>query len=59
MKVPEKVLGRLKVLVAQRQAVDGHINTVVQTVLETLGLEGTYNVDLDTGEISAAEKGPE
>ena len=58
-KIPEKVLGRLRALTVQRQQLDSQIQLVVQTVLEALGLEGEFNVDLTTGEIQdAAKEGP-
>lgn len=51
LKLPEGVLKRLQGLMVERQKIDVRMQDIVQTVLEVMGLDGGYDIDMVTGEI--------
>jgi len=48
IKLPEKSIEKLKVLFGEKQIAEGKLGIYLQAVMDTLGLEGKWNLDTPT-----------
>lgn len=59
VKFPEKALPKAQQLLQQKAMADMQFQAYVQGVFDALGLEGDWNLDVNTWTISPIEKPPE
>ena len=53
-KLPSQTLNKLRGMQAQKAQIDAQMKIIMETFMEVSGLQGNYNLDLDTGELAVA-----
>lgn len=58
-RLPDAALRRLRELTARRDAAASTVQAFLDGIIAGMGLDGSYEVDLNTGVVKPAEKGEE